>query len=118
MLVAYCKVTKLLAKDAKYIVGIATEPLGTKGATEDFVALEVNEWTPEMQTEAEWLQKKFSLFLNTNIQKTEGRIQEYPDLPEVAKGPNHNRPLNRRQRRALQAMHRRSKSRVKGEMRA
>lgn len=113
MLLAYCKVAKLLAKDAKYIVGIATEPLDTKGATEDLVALDVNEWTPEMQNEAEGLQKEFSLFLDTNIQKTEGRVKEYPDLPEGAARPSYNRPLNRRQRRALEAMRRRSKNRVK-----
>lgn len=109
MLVDYCKVAKLLARDAKYIVGIATEPLGTKGASEDFVTLDINEWTPEMQTEAESLQKEFSLLLDTNVQKTAGRIQEYPDLTEGAEGPSRGRPLNRRQRRALEAMRRRSK---------
>jgi hypothetical protein len=113
MLLAYCKVAKLLAKNAKYIVGIATEPLRTKGATEDLVVFDVNEWTPEMQSEAEGLQKEFSLFLDTNIQKTEGRVQEYPDVLEGAARPSYNRPLNRRQRRALEAMRRRSKNRVR-----
>lgn len=79
MLIAYCKVAKLRVMDAVYILGIATQPLGTKKTSEDFIVLDTSEWTSEMQQEAETLQKKFLLLLDDNVSRTEGRMKEYPD---------------------------------------
>jgi hypothetical protein len=79
MLMDYCKVAKLLVKDAVHIMGIATEPLGSEATSEDFIVLDTSKWTHEMQQEAETLQKKFSLFLEDNISRSEGHTKEYPD---------------------------------------
>jgi hypothetical protein len=81
ILLAYCKVAKLIIQKAKNIVGIAMEPMGTGGGSEDLIALEVEEWTQEMEEEAKMLQKEGGLFLDSNIQKSEGRIEEYPQAP-------------------------------------
>jgi hypothetical protein len=80
MLMAYCKVAKLRVMDAVYILGIATQPLGTKRTSEDFIVVDTSVWTPEMQQEAETLQQKFSLLLDDNVSRSEGRMKEYPDI--------------------------------------
>ncbi len=80
LLMAYCKVAKLKAIKSEFIVGVAMDPSGSKGATEDLVVLEVSSWTNEKQKEAESLQKNLSLFLNENIKYTETHYQEYPDI--------------------------------------
>lgn len=90
LLLAYCKVAKLKANSSEFIVGIATEPKGSKGASEDLIVLETSLWTDEMQKEAESLQKDLSLFLDQNIKRTEGRYKEYPDLPKIKKGKTKN----------------------------
>jgi hypothetical protein len=101
LLLAYCKVAKLVAPKAKYIVGIAMEPSGTRGGTEELIALEVDDWTPEMEQEAKTLQQEGSLLLEKNIQRFEGRTQEYPEVPQVLRPNDNHIRLNRRQRRAL-----------------
>jgi hypothetical protein len=96
LLLAYCKVAKLKANLSKFIVGIATEPKGSKGASEDLIVLETSLWTDEMQREAERLQKDLSLFLDQNIKRTEGHYKEYPDLPRRKKGKTKNSKLLRK----------------------
>jgi hypothetical protein len=102
LLLAYCKVAKIVTKKVKNIVGIATEPLRTRGASEDLISVDVSEWTEDMEQEARMLQKNFGLFLDTNIQRSEGRTQEYPEVAQVVRPNGKHIPLNRRQRRALQ----------------
>jgi len=80
LLLAYCKVAKLVCPGANYVIGIATGNLGMKGISEDLVALDVREWTSEMKEEAEWIQKTASLLLGENITRTEGRTLEWPDV--------------------------------------
>jgi hypothetical protein len=101
MLLAYCKVAKLKTSSAKNIVGVAMEPPGTHGGSEDLITLEVDEWTSEMEQEARLLQKECSLFLEENIQRFEGRTEEYPEVPMAIRPTGNHFPLNRRQRRAL-----------------
>ncbi len=81
LLLAYCKVTKLRCQTANYIIGLATENYGAEGASEDLAVLDVREWTDEMQEEAKYIRNEASLLLDENISVTEGRAQEYPDIP-------------------------------------
>ena len=85
LLLAYCKVTKLRCQDASYIIGLATENYGVKGASEDLVVLDVRDWTYEMQEEAEFIRREASLLLDENVSVTEGRAQEYPDIASPRK---------------------------------
>lgn len=83
ILLAYCKVAKLITPSIKNIIGIATEPLNKVGASEDLIALELNEWTPEMEEEARILQRKYNLLVYDNIERVEFRTPEYPEVPSA-----------------------------------
>lgn len=109
VLTAYCKVAKLKAPLARFIVGFATEPDSGRGRSEDLLVLDVSNWTTEEQAEAESLQEQCSLLLDTNLSKREFSVKEYPDVPNHVESQEDNRLLNRRQRRALEARRRRSK---------
>lgn len=109
MLVAYCKVAKLRCTDASYIIGIGTENMGTKGASEDLVALDVTNWTPDMEEEAKIIQQEASLLLDKNVKTTEGRTSEWPDVHDKKVPNSEKAKLNRKQRRALKSKHRRKK---------
>jgi len=79
-LIAYCKVAKLRCPRSHYIIGIATERTDNKGkASEEWVVMEVIEWTDEMEMEAEQLSKDFSLLLGRNVVITKGYTSEFPD---------------------------------------
>lgn len=103
LLLAYCRVAKLRAPNAINIIGIATEPINGNGGSEDLVVLDVNDWTPAMQEEAESLQKDFSLLLDENIRMTPRNIKEYPDVRKMQKAQPQSKNLNRKQRRTLAA---------------
>jgi len=78
---AFCRVAKLIAPAAKRIVGIATEPLGTKGASEDLLLLETDgvNWTPEHEEEAKELQRIGRIFVEPTTTWRRTQVQEYPD---------------------------------------
>ena len=82
LLLAYCKVAKLMCPKANYVIGFATA-VGTEWASEDLLALDVRDWTPERQEEAEILQREGSLLLKKNIKKSEMRVIEWPDLKDA-----------------------------------
>ena len=107
LLVAYCKVAKLRCPNASYIVGIATENVGPKGASEDLVALDARGWTVDMQEEAERIQKEASLLLDKNVKWTEGRTSEWPEVRSALASNPGGAELNRKQRRALESKRRR-----------
>lgn len=109
MLLACCKVAKLRAPKAKRIVGMATEPGGTKGASEDLLLLETNGdgWTVEHAKEAKELQEKLCILKNESTTYYETRDKEYPNVdptptPPIAPGLiKPDQYLNRAQRRTL-----------------
>ena len=76
-----CKIAKLHAKRAKYIVGIAAEPSYSKRGLESLIFLqrENTDWTPEQIAEAKELQEKHDFLRNTKNFLFR-REQEYPDL--------------------------------------
>ena len=78
MLLAYCKVAKLKAPNARHVIGIASEPRGSVGSSEDLIALPTEPWTTELRTEAEDIQARSSLFLDDNVSITEFHDLEYP----------------------------------------
>jgi len=80
MLMSYCKVAKLICSETEYMVGIATDPVDASRRSEDLFVLDVKDWTPGMQEEAEWLQKTCHLLLPHRLERTEGRAKEYPDV--------------------------------------
>lgn len=109
LLLAYCKVAKLRVPTARRIVGIATEPVGTDGASEDLVLLETHgeAWTQRHEEEAKQLQERLDLFAEETTTYQEIHGKEYPDVTPAAPArpmQQFRRPpqgLNRAQRRAL-----------------
>jgi hypothetical protein len=80
LLLAYCKVVKLLCGKADFIIGIATEPQHGAGSSEDLACYDVREWTDEMENEARWLQERFSLLQDSNVRRTDTWEDEYPEV--------------------------------------
>ncbi len=85
LLLASCKVARLRATSAVRIIGIATEPLGTRGATEDLVLLSVegDAWGEEQEKEARQLQAGASILLDETVQYFERHDDEYPKIPTM-----------------------------------
>lgn len=81
VLLAHCKVAKLLAPAAKRIVGIATEPDGTPEPSEDLLLLETHggSWTAEDEQEARELQKLGSILVDGRTTRRVTSVREYPD---------------------------------------
>lgn len=98
-LLACCKVAKLKSPGVRQIVGIATEPLGTRPATEDLVLLQTDGewWKSEQEVEARELQEKVGIFEEATTRLRETHDKEYPDVP-VIKPSQH---LDRAERRRL-----------------
>lgn len=99
MLLASCKVARLRATSAARIIGIATEPGGTRGASQDLLLIEVDEahWGPEQDEEAHWIQREIGILLDERVKYTERRDNEYP---VVATAPSKLSPAKRMQERA------------------
>lgn len=80
ILLAACRVAKLRMPRAERIVGIASEPLGTQGASEDLVLLEFDgdTWGPEQEVEARRLQQEGQILLDERVEYYEQHETEYP----------------------------------------
>ena len=87
MTLAYCKVAKLRAKKAKYIVGIAFEPHGAEGRSEDLVLLLVDDdnWGEVEENEARVLQKEAGILLDERLVTYETHDNEYPSSLDIQK---------------------------------
>jgi len=99
LLAAYCHVAKLRAPQLRHIIGIATEPLGARGRSEDLVYLNAEKWTEENEAEARQLQEATGILVNPRERPFHD--DEYPEVMPMRQpqaGPG-----NRKQRRAAVA---------------
>lgn len=80
-LMAYCKVAKLVAPEAKHVVGIAFDSHDPEhpGVSEDLCYLDVSEWTEEMEREARELQAQFGILLGQNVTSFHYHDSEWPE---------------------------------------
>lgn len=76
----YCASTKLLFPDVKYIVGIATEPMGGNGG-EDMVFIDSTQWTEDDYDRARKDRDEFKILVPTNVKRTDGHDYQFPILP-------------------------------------
>lgn len=107
MLVCYCKVMKLKFPELEWTVGIAMEPAGVKGGSEDLVYLDGTDWTEIDRKEARLIQKKMGILKSPRI--SHFHDEEYPKLDDGTWSPGTAQRLNRRERRAKQAKQKRKK---------
>lgn len=90
LLWAYCLVTRLKFPEARYVVGIATDPRGSGDASsEDMAVLDGNIWNEELAADARAYQKDLELL--TNVRKVNFHEPEYPNKHRGSlKGRNRN----------------------------
>jgi hypothetical protein len=109
---AYCLHTLYENRGVKRAVGIgidaSSKVTGRKGGSEDMLALEVTQWTPELEQQARDLTEKFDVMKPGRVVRGQTGTDEYP-APTPAPPPS--RKLNRKQRRALESDRRRTKRR-------
>lgn len=79
-LLALCKVAKLELPAAQRVVGFATEPLGTYGASEDLLLLDTSReaWNEVAEEEARELREKFGFLNHESLTRRESHDKEYP----------------------------------------
>jgi hypothetical protein len=108
MLHAYCLDALSKNRETRRAVGIAIDAssrvTGRKGGSEDILALEVKEWTPELEEDLRAVREKFDIMRPERIRRGEASVEEYPTpaRPPLPSG------LNRRQRRAMQSARRKT----------
>ncbi|WGL84231.1 hypothetical protein [Enterobacter cloacae] len=76
----YCASAKLLFPDMKYIVGVATEPMGGNGG-EDMVFIDSTQWTEDDYERARKDRDEFKALLPDNIKRTDDHDYQFPILP-------------------------------------
>lgn len=87
ILIACCKVAHLQMKSSRRVIGIATEPSGTSGSSEDLLLLDFdsNPWDADQEAEARMLQQNLGILLDGQARYYELHDNEYPDLPSQSK---------------------------------
>lgn len=88
LLAAYCEVAKLILPHVRTVIGIASEPAGTNGSSEDLLAVDVgeNSWSDEREQEAREAQEELGLFLESRRVMYKSSAVEFPDVPAAARG--------------------------------
>lgn len=107
LLWACCKVARLRATAAKKIVGIATEPRGTQGASEDAVLMdfETLPWDADQEAEALELQQKLGILTDGNVKTQHVHDEEFPEVePDLSHLPPAKRVLERARLRRLKKL--------------
>jgi hypothetical protein len=98
---AYCLNTFSQNRQLKRVVGIAIDAsskvTGRRGGSEDIMAVEIESWTPEFESEVQELCERFDVMRPERIKRFGVATQEYPEPPK----PGNSSSLTRQQRRAL-----------------
>lgn len=81
-LFAYCHVAVLRAPSATQVIGIATESIneGNTESSEDLIYLEAVSDRDRLVSQARDIQKQFGLILDENVEKSQYREVEYPEI--------------------------------------
>ncbi len=105
ILETYCYVALHENRQFKRVVGVAIDAssrvTGRQGGSEDLIAVEVAEWTPELEREVQERRRHFDVLSPPNVRA--GRYVDPEKLRRLNSG------LSRQQRRALERMYRKRK---------
>jgi hypothetical protein len=111
MLHAYCLHIFSQNRQLKRIVGIAMDAsskvTGRQGGSEDIMAIEIKNWNPELEAEAQELTEKFDVMRPERIKRGGISVQEFPEPPQPTMPPG----LTRQQRRAFERQRRKASRR-------
>jgi hypothetical protein len=100
------------------MIGIATEPKGSKSGTEDLLVLDVSDWTEERRQDAERIQREAGLLLDKNVVRSEGRTPEFPEVHHSEKSAGSNKgskKIDKRRKRAKAQKQSRRRNRKRGK---
>ncbi|TBW52564.1 hypothetical protein EZI54_16110 [Marinobacter halodurans] len=78
LLIAYCKSAKLLKPERDIVVGVATDPPGNDGSSEDMVYIDTRQWSEEDYAEAHKVREEFGFFKENSVKETRGTSFQYP----------------------------------------
>ena len=78
LLSAYCHALKVKFPELQIIVGLASEPKGTSGGSEDLIYLNTSNWSNEDMTYANEIRNKMGLLLDENVKQSIERAYEFP----------------------------------------
>jgi hypothetical protein len=112
---SYCIAMKGKFPNLPRVVGIAMEPpkhYRDRMKSEDILLMEVENWSPEMQQEADEIRKELCIFQDEKMKVGRYSTQEFPEIPKrqrVAKSAKYSTSSNRRERRRKAAIQRRKK---------
>ena len=108
MLHAYCLHIFSQNRQLKRVVGIAMDAsskvTGRQGGSEDIMAIEIQNWSPELEAEAQELSEKFDVMRPERIKRGGISVQEFPEPPRPTTPPG----LTRQQRRAFERQRRKA----------
>jgi hypothetical protein len=90
LLEAYCMVAKVRYHKIQHLVGVASEPFGSNGRSEDLLYLDARQWSPELDRKARELSEQLNILRSPNPYRV--RESEYPltDIKEMNKGRSRN----------------------------
>ena len=83
-LFAYCQAFKAKHPEVQIVVGIACEPKGSRGGSEDLIYIDTTAWTDEDMVEAQQIRTEMGLLLDENVRETHRQDWEFP-IPEGSK---------------------------------
>lgn len=83
LLIAYCRAFKAKYPQIRIIVGLACEPKGSDGGSEDLVYLDTTGWSDHDMEEARKIRHEMRLLLDENVREARGVAWEFP-LPDAA----------------------------------
>jgi hypothetical protein len=97
MLEAYCATAMYKRRDLKRMVGVALDAssrvTGRQGGSEDLLALEIEEWTPELEKQVEASRTHYDILDERRLRTARVHYDEFPADPPPSGG-------NRKERRA------------------
>lgn len=78
LLIAYCQSAKLLKPERRIVVGVATDPPGSNGGSEDMIYIDTYTWSEDDYAEARDVREKLGLFKEANVIEKSERHYQYP----------------------------------------
>ena len=112
---SYCFAMKGKFPSLPRVVGIAMEPpkhYRDRMKSEDLLLFQVDNWTPEMQEEADEIRKELRIFQDEKMKVGLSSTQEFPEISNrktAARWAKYSNSANRRERRRKAAIARRKK---------
>lgn len=105
LLTAYCHAFKAKCPQLRIIVGLACEPKGSGGGSEDLMYMDTTEWSDHDMEEARKIRQELRLLLDENVRETRGTAWEFPLPDSVSEDSTHNTTapgeLRKKQKRKL-----------------